>query len=383
MIANPETLSFTLELSRSCNLRCEFCYNPWKIDREAATGEMSTADALRLVEKLVDETGPDEITLSGGEPFLRRDIFEIVRAVKRRGVKVGIVTNGTLVTREVADKCVSEGVDVVQVSLLSDQREVHNRLVGSDSFDRTIEGILNLQARKGRVYTFFVGTRRNIASFRGALELNVLLGVRNVALGRFVPGGAAIGGWQSLLPDPDEIQAALDSADHLARRYPIAISISTPILPCLVDLSKYETITPGFCTVGDGAHALFAIDPLGNVKVCSHSPVSLGNIFERTFAEIVRHRFLRDFLDTVPEFCRDCPVLVVCKAGCRSSAHLCYGSFQHEDPYLVTWKARASKTSPAVARLAEMAAGAAGPSGAAAGKEKAWRKGRKPASPKR
>jgi len=198
-----------------------------------------------------------------------------------------------------------------------------------------------------------VGTRHNIASFRGALELNVLLGVRNVALGRFVPGGAAIGRWQGLLPDPDMLQAALGAADHLAKRYPIAISISTPILPCLVDLARYETITPGFCTVGNETNSLFAIDPLGNLKVCSHSPFSLGNLFEATFTDLVKHSFLREFLETVPEFCRDCAALSICRAGCRSSAHLCYGSFEHEDPYLVTWKRRASKTSPAIARLKE------------------------------
>jgi radical SAM protein with 4Fe4S-binding SPASM domain len=355
VIARPETLSFTFELSRACNLRCQFCYNPWKIEKDWAAGEMSTADALKLVDKVIGETSPNEIMLSGGEPLLRKDIFEIIRAVKRRGVKVGLVTNGTLVTPEVADKCVSEGVDVFQVSLLSDQRELHNSLAGSESFDQTIEGILNLQRKQATVYTFFVGTSRNISSFRGALELNVLLGVRNVALGRFVPGGAAAEGWRDLLPSPQMLQAALDAADQLARRYPIAISISTPILPCLVDLAKYETITPGFCTVGDETNALFAIDPVGNLKVCSHSPVSLGNLFEARFSDIVKHRFLRDFLETVPEFCQDCPMLSVCKAGCRSSAHLCYGSFEDEDPFLRTWKTGASKTRPELAKLKDMA----------------------------
>lgn len=358
MIAKPETLSFTFELSRACNLRCQFCYNPWKIEEGCAAGEMSTADALRLVNKVISETSPTEIMLSGGEPLLRKDVFEIIRAVKRRGVRVGLVTNGTLVTADVADRCISEGVDVFQVSLLSDQRDLHNSLAGSDAFDRVIEGILNLQKKRATVYTFFVGTSRNISSFRGALELNVLLGVRNVALGRFVPGGAAAGGWRDLLPSPEMLQAALDAADQLARRYPIAISISTPILPCLVDLTRYETITPGFCTVGDRTNTLYAIDPAGNLKVCSHSPVSLGNLLEASFSDIVKHRFLRDFLETVPEFCRDCTMLSVCKAGCRSSAHLCYGSFEHEDPLLRTWKARASKTGPALAKLKEMAPGA-------------------------
>ena len=50
MIARPETLSFTLELSRSCNLRCQFCYNPWKIEPERDAPEMSTAAVLRLVD---------------------------------------------------------------------------------------------------------------------------------------------------------------------------------------------------------------------------------------------------------------------------------------------------------------------------------------------
>lgn len=351
MIARPETLSFTLELSRKCNLRCRFCYNPWKIEPAEDTGEMSTARVLRLISKLVDETRPDEIILSGGEPLLRPDIYKIIKAIKRKGIKVAIVTNGTLITAEVAEQLVSEGVDVCQVSLLSDRPEIHNELAGSDSFDRTIEGILTLQSKKARVYTFFVGTSRNLDSFKGALELNVLLGVRNVALGRFVPGGAAISGWRELLPSPEMLQAALDEADRLAKRYPIAVSISTPILPCLVDLARYETITPGFCTVGESTDALFAIDPAGNVKACSHSPVGLGNLLEESFGDILKHRFLRDFLETVPEYCRDCEVLSVCKAGCRSSAHLCYGGFEHEDPYLRTWKAQADKRSAGVRGL--------------------------------
>ncbi|HVP58732.1 MAG TPA: radical SAM protein, partial [bacterium] len=320
MIGRPETLSFTLELSRACNLHCRFCYNPWKIEEEpagrsradaagvgaAAGGQMATPDVLKLVDKLIAEAGPNEIMLSGGEPLLREDIFEIIRAIKRRGVRVGLVTNGTLVTPELADRCVSEGVDVFQVSLLSDQRELHNGLVGSEAFDRAIEGILNLRNKQATVYTFFVGTSRNISSFRGALELNVLLGVRNVALGRFVPGGAALGDWRDLMPTPDQLQSALDAADQLARRYPIAVSISTPILPCLVDLARYETITPGFCMVGDTTNTSFAIDPAGNLKVCSHSPVSLGSLLEASFNHLIKHRFLRDFIGTVPEFCQDC-----------------------------------------------------------------------------
>ncbi len=347
----PETLTLTYEISRACNLRCRFCYNAWKMDDRAETEEISTRDSLRLLEKVIDETGCSEITLSGGEPLLRKDIFEIIRFVKKRGVKVALVTNGTLITKDVADKCISEGVDVFQVSLLSDERDLHDNLACSEAFEKAIEGILNVRNKNGTVYTFFVGTRQNISTFRGALELNVLLGVRNAALGRFVPGGAGMSRWQDMMPSPEMLQDALDAAGELARRYPIAISISTPILPCLVDLSRYETITPGFCTVGNKQHTLFAIDPVGNLKVCSHSPYILGNLFEKSFSEIIKNKFLADFVETLPEFCRDCPVATICRGGCRSSAHLCYGSFEDEDPYLRTWKAQADKTSPSLLKL--------------------------------
>jgi len=353
----PAKLSFTYEISRSCNLRCQFCYNAWKIGKEHDTGEIATGQSLRLLNKLIDETGCGEITLSGGEPLLREDIFEVIRFIKKKKVKVGLVTNGTLLSKDMAEKCVSEGVDVFQVSLLSDQREMHNRLVGSEAFDKAIEGILNVREKKGTVYTFFVGVRENIGAFRGALELNVLLGVRNVALGRFVPGGAAMTRWQDLLPPPDMLEQALGAASEVAKRYPIAISISTPILPCLVNVSEHEHITPGFCTVGNSQHTLFAIDPVGNLKVCSHSPHILGNLFEKSFREITRAKFLKDFVETLPEYCRDCAVATICRGGCRSSAHLCYGSFEAEDPYLRVWKARADKTGPSLLKLKAMEPG--------------------------
>ena len=98
---------------------------------------------------------------------------------------------------------------------------------------------------------------------------------------------------------------------------------------------------------------LFAIDPVGNVKVCGHSPHVLGNLLETPFAKIAASRFIRDFVETLPEYCRDCAAASICRGGCRSSAHLCYGSFEAEDPYLTTWKARADKTRPGVRALKE------------------------------
>lgn len=339
----PEKISFTYEFSRQCNQHCEFCYNAWKMGGEASGEELSTARAKRLLEKVIDETGCNSIALSGGEPLLRKDLYEIIALIKKKGAKVALITNGVLLTEEAVDRCISSGVDLFQVSLLGDRTALHNRLAGIEGFEQVIDAILNIRKRKGEVCTFFVGLSENIEAFKKALELNVLLGVQSVALGRFTPGGAGLKEWERRMPSPEMIDGALEAADEMSRRYRIAVSVSTPVLPCLNDVSKYKNVMFSYCAVGNRKHSLFGIDPQGNLKACSHSPHVIGNLLEKPFDVLVEDRFIADFTQTVPPFCKDCPEVLTCKGGCRSSAHVCYGSFEDEDPYLRLWKARAQK----------------------------------------
>jgi radical SAM protein with 4Fe4S-binding SPASM domain len=355
----PEKISLTYEISRRCNLHCDFCYNAWKMDGEpssvggvsskinGAARQLNTRQTLSLLAKTIDETGCSDISLSGGEPMLREDIFDVISFIKKRNVKVSLISNGTLLTEEAIDRCLSSGLDVFQITLLSDKREFHDRLSGGVAFDKVIETIFNIKKRNGTVYTFFVGLADNIHTFKGTMELNVLLGVSNVALGRFTPGGSGLKGWESFMPTPDMIDEALEAADDIVRKHRISLSVSTPILPCLNDISRYKGIRFGFCAVGNKKHSLFGIDPEGNLKVCSHSPHILGNLLDKPFEDLVSDDpFLEDFIKTIPSFCRDCPEVSTCRGGCRSSAHVSYGSFAEEDPYLKLWKARAKKPTP-------------------------------------
>jgi radical SAM protein with 4Fe4S-binding SPASM domain len=339
----PKRTVLMYEVSGDCNCRCVFCYNAWKIGGDRRTAELGTGRALALLEKAIDETGCESITLSGGEPLLRNDIFEIISCIKKRNVSVSLVSNGALLTDETIDRCISSGVDRFQITLLSDDRGQHDRLSGCATFERAIEAILNIKKRGGAVYTFFVGLADNIDRFGGTLELNALLDVRTVALGRFVPGGTALAGWEAYMPAPDAIDRALAAGDAVCGKYGMTISVSTPLLPCINDVTGYRRIRPSFCGVGDAGRALFALDPLGNLKVCSHSPVSLGNLLEEPFERLLESEFLDRFIEAVPPFCRDCPDLSPCRGGCRSSAHLCYGSVEAEDPYLRHWRDRARK----------------------------------------
>lgn len=339
----PASISLMYEFSDQCNQRCLFCYNSWKSLNAPPKRGLPAERVKDLLGKVIDESRCGAISLSGGEPLMRDDLVDVISFIKGKGVAVSLITNGTLLTDETIDACISSGVDLFQVSLLSDRRDVHNRLVGADSFDRVIEAILNIKKRKGNVCTFFVGLADNISTFKSTLELNVLLGVSHVALGRFTPGGSGLAGWEQLMPSPEALDEALAAADEMAAKYRLSVSAATPILPCLNDLSRFKHIRFSFCSAGNSEHALFGIDPEGNLKPCSHSPFILGNLREERFADLIGHEFLRRFVETVPLYCRDCPDVSLCKGGCRSSAEVSYGSFEAEDPYLRLWKSKARK----------------------------------------
>lgn len=295
------------------------------------------------MEKVIDETACSHISLSGGEPLLRKDIYELIFLIKKHNVKVVLISNGLLLTEEAIDRCISSGVDTFQISLLSDKASHHNRLTGAESFEKVVETILNIRKRNGTVYTFFVGLSDNIQRFNEVMELNVLMDVRNVAFGRFTPGGSGLTGWEKMMPDPSAVDEALMTADEFCRKYPISVTVSTPVLPCLNKISKYKNVRFCFCGAGRKDHSIFGIDPEGNLKMCSHSPYLLGSLFEKSFDELIRHPFMDDVQEALPAFCRDCPEASVCRGGCPSSAYVCYGSLCDEDPYLKLNKSSAEK----------------------------------------
>lgn len=339
----PDKIAIMYEVTARCNQTCTFCYNTWKMPDTPPVKQLSTRQATNLLAKVIDETGGCDISLSGGEPLLRDDIFELISFIKARNAKVNLISNGTLLTDENIDRCISCGIDAFQVTLLSDDPGIHNRLASFDGFERVLDAILNIRKRNGTVYIFFVGLSDNIHTFKGAVELAVLMGVRNVALGRFTAGGSGLPGWEKRMPEPRALAEALEAGNEACKKYRISVAVSTPILPCLVDISRFENIRFGFCSVGNRRQSLFGIDPGGNLKACSHSPYILGNLLERSFDELLRNPFLAEFIDTVPVFCRDCPDLPFCRGGCRSSAQVAYGSFTEEDPFLHLYKDQARR----------------------------------------
>lgn len=147
----------TLELTYRCNLKCEMC--PQAIDLESDDSkllkqlktrrEMATPEILNLVDD-AGSLGVKVFTLTGGEAFLRKDIFTITERIKMREMECAILTNGMLITPAGAANLVSLGMDKITISVDGPQ-DLHNTIrKNSQSFQRLIESVRQIQEEKRR-----------------------------------------------------------------------------------------------------------------------------------------------------------------------------------------------------------------------------------------
>ncbi len=155
-------------LIRRCNLTCKHCYAQ-SADHEYA-GELSTQEVLRTLDDL-KAAGVPALILSGGEPLLRPDFFEIAQRAKERGFHVSLSSNGTLIDQPMADRIAAFGFDYVGVSLdgLKATHDKFRRLEGA--FDLSLAGVRLLHARGIKVGLRYTMTALNGHDFPALLEL--------------------------------------------------------------------------------------------------------------------------------------------------------------------------------------------------------------------
>jgi MoaA/NifB/PqqE/SkfB family radical SAM enzyme len=199
------------EITHRCNTSCLHCYS--ESGREVGSaGELSTLEALGLLGQLSDARIPFLI-LTGGEPLLRNDWSEITRKALGLGIGVNLMTNGALLTDEVANEIARLSLGSVTVSLDSHLPGVHDRIrQWPGLFDLATAGIRRLVARGVRVVIGFTQNRLNVESAGPLLELARELGVAAVSVTEFVVAGRA-SAWLAL--SGAELRASLAEWERL------------------------------------------------------------------------------------------------------------------------------------------------------------------------
>ena len=154
--------------TRSCNLRCAHCYS--QSECRSYEGELSTEEGKRLLDSLANFGAP-VVLFSGGEPLMRKDLFELVPYATARGLRAVISTNGTLITPEVAARFKDFSLSYVGVSL-DGTETVNDRFRGvKGAFARAMRGIRACQNAGLKVGLRFTINRRNVGEIPAVFDL--------------------------------------------------------------------------------------------------------------------------------------------------------------------------------------------------------------------
>jgi MoaA/NifB/PqqE/SkfB family radical SAM enzyme len=151
--------------------------------------ELSTEEGKMLIDQLAELSKP-VLILSGGEPLMREDIYELAKYGTEKGLKMAMGTNGTLITDAVAKKLVESGVLSVAISMDSARPEVHDNFRGvKGAWGRAIEGVKACQRNGISVRFNTTFTQENFGEIEDILELADGLGLLDVQLFFLVPTG--------------------------------------------------------------------------------------------------------------------------------------------------------------------------------------------------
>lgn len=144
-----------LYITRRCNLRCRMC-NVWR----SPTDELNTESMFKIIDRL-DKLGVMHIQVTGGEPFLRKDINNIISYIRRKGLSAYASTNGTL-PLSVYEKIVESPINGIGVSLHSTNPKIQEKINGVGSWRKTINTIRFLKEKRKNVYVCCVVSSLNL-----------------------------------------------------------------------------------------------------------------------------------------------------------------------------------------------------------------------------
>ncbi len=213
------------DVTNRCNLRCIHCGVSDIYHRQATGLEVAYEEGLVILHRL-HEAGYQRLMLLGGEPLMRGDIVELVAAACRVGFShIGITTNGTRLTPQLADALLDAGLDDLVVSLEGATAQSHEQVRGRGTFARAMRGLeIVLQRRpsgsKLKIAILLTLSRPNLHETAATVDLAGRMGLDYLTINRLKLRGNARQNAERLLPSVAEVMDALEAALQAVSRYP-------------------------------------------------------------------------------------------------------------------------------------------------------------------
>ncbi len=321
----PSLISWNL--TKMCNLRCPHCY--MEAGRKAEN-ELTTEECLPLIDEM-KALGTEMLILTGGEPLLRRDIYDIARHASSQGIWVVMGTNGVLLDDEVARKMIECGVQGVAISIDSLEPAKHNHFRGGpNAWEHSVRALDICRANGLQVVVQTTIMDMNYAEIPQMLAFAREKGAWSFNLYFLVQTGR---GQQMNDLSPERTEAMLSSlVDWQDQHRPMLVrSKCAPQFKQIAYEKGVGGLESGGCMAGT---QYCRITPQGDVTPCPYMTVVAGNVRDQSFGEIWRTSSVLNELRDPNQLkgrCGRCEFKELC-GGCRCRAHAAYGDYLQEDP---------------------------------------------------
>jgi radical SAM protein with 4Fe4S-binding SPASM domain len=315
------------EITTACNLNCTHCFANKSTDKI-----LSFSQIKDIIEKLPSYNIKDLI-LYGGEPFLRREIFDIIAFAKSSGIEnIGITTNGLMLKEKSIVQQIKKHLDVIVqlvIGVNGATAETHNFIRGEGQFEHLMKILTTRSVRKLPLGIDACIGKWNLHEINEFFDMSLGFHGRFFNFVPFVPLGVGKNLLNQVL-SPIEIQQMLEllHEKQLEGEFvdtcimPYAKLISSDLTGCCNLLSEFITIS----VTGDLVPCVYLTD------------YNLGSFLDQDLDELYRNPKAKYFLDPdafkseLRGHCKECSQFEVCGGGCKMVSQAIYGSIFDSDP---------------------------------------------------
>lgn len=335
------------KITSECNLRCKHCFYYDYQYRFNSQNDLPIEDLLTLSKFFVEDLNVISFTLTGGEPFLNKNIFDLIKYLKSKNIYLNIITNATLITKEIAEelgKLLDPTMDFIRVSIDGIHPETHDKIRGKGSFEKTKTAIANLKSNNVNVVVVYTPTSLNIDELPELYDFCKSLNIEQAEINRYkIPSESQ----KDLYPTIDKLffntaeliqNIGKDSFYKLRMMHINHFDfLQTAYGKKLLDNYLETKSTPAPKELMCHRHGKIMVSAQGKIYLCAETETDelcLGDLKEKNFFDLWDQRFNNIFFKkrlTNDSLCKACKYLKICHSGCPASAYEKYGNINAPD----------------------------------------------------
>ncbi|MBN1573172.1 MAG: radical SAM protein [Deltaproteobacteria bacterium] len=344
----PKTpMSLFVSITSRCNQACKHCavYS----DDFSYGPDLTTDQWLDFIDE-IERLKVLRVKISGGEPFVREDFYDILDALYGKPLRISLNTNATLIDKEGAERLTKyrRKMDDIMVSIDGATPGSHDLLRGIGAFEAALNGIEHLIRFGHDVSAYCTVTRLNFKELRAAAKLAGETGISSMKFNYLLYEGRGLKYMEELKLNALEVKGIVEELKKIRADYPFISGTFFEMDDIFegirnikqYDLKDYDPDTHFLSGCG-ALRNQCAIRPDGWAVPCDRLPeITAGNILNTPLDIIWREsetfvEFRRRFSTPVTSLstCKDCRYAPLCTAGCPASAYYTYGTMLARDPF--------------------------------------------------